>query len=83
MTDNSVCNRERSPAWRSATVLRPRGSDRSGPSGFGHSPERKRTANAIFEYLEIFHNRQRRHSSLGVLSPIEYERARPMSLSVA
>lgn len=31
-------------------------------------------ANAIFEYLEIFHNRQRRHSSLGMLSPIEYER---------
>ncbi|MFE9187816.1 IS3 family transposase [Micromonospora haikouensis] len=40
-------------------------------------------ANAIFEYLEIFHNRQRRHSSLGMLSPIEYERVRPMSLSVA
>ena len=30
-------------------------------------------ANAIFEYLEIFHNRQRRHSSLGMLSPIEYK----------
>jgi transposase InsO family protein len=32
-----------------------------------------RLANAIFEYPEIFHNRQRRHSSLGMLSPIEYE----------
>jgi transposase InsO family protein len=31
-------------------------------------------ANAIFEYLEIFHNRQRRHSSLGMFTPIEYER---------
>ena len=30
-------------------------------------------ANAIFEYLEIFHNRQRRHSALGMLTPIEYE----------
>lgn len=30
-------------------------------------------ANAIFEYLEIFHNRQRRHSSLGMRTPIEYE----------
>lgn len=30
-------------------------------------------ANAIFEYLEIFHNRQRRHSSLGMLSPVEFE----------
>jgi transposase InsO family protein len=31
-------------------------------------------AAAIFEYLEIFHNRQRRHSALGWRSPIEYER---------
>ena len=30
-------------------------------------------ANAIFEYLEIFHNRKRRHSSLGILSPVAYE----------
>jgi putative transposase len=30
-------------------------------------------ANAIFEYFEIFHNRQQRHSSLGMLIPIEYE----------
>lgn len=30
-------------------------------------------ANAIFEYLEIFHNRRRRHSALGMLTPIDYE----------
>jgi transposase InsO family protein len=30
-------------------------------------------ANAIFEYIEIFHNRRRRHSSLGMRTPIEYE----------
>ena len=29
---------------------------------------------ALFEYLEIFHNRTRRHSSLGMLTPIEYEK---------
>ena len=29
--------------------------------------------NAIFEYLEIFHNRQRRHSALGMTSPVEFE----------
>lgn len=29
-------------------------------------------ANAIFEYLEIFHNRKRCHSSFGTLAPIEY-----------
>lgn len=30
-------------------------------------------ANAIFEYIEIFHNRRRRHSALGYHTPIEYE----------
>lgn len=30
-------------------------------------------ANAIFEYLEIFHNRKRRHSALGMLTPTEDE----------
>jgi transposase InsO family protein len=29
---------------------------------------------AIFEYLEAFYNRVRRHSSLGYLSPAEFER---------
>jgi hypothetical protein len=35
---------------------------------------RMELANAIFDYLEIWHNRRRRHSSIGMLSPIEYER---------
>jgi len=30
-------------------------------------------ANAIFEYLEMFHNRERRHSALGMLTPAEFE----------
>jgi transposase InsO family protein len=30
-------------------------------------------ANALFEYLEIFHNGRRRHSALGMLTPTEYE----------
>ena len=34
-------------------------------------------ANALFEYLEVFHNRQRRHSSLGMLTPFEYEMLQP------
>ena len=33
-------------------------------------------ANAIFDYLEIFHNRQRRHSSLMMLTPVEFEARR-------
>jgi putative transposase len=29
---------------------------------------------AIFEYIEVFYNRKRRHSALGYLSPADYER---------
>ncbi len=31
-------------------------------------------ATAMFEYPEIFHNRHRRHSALGMQTPIEYEK---------
>ena len=31
-------------------------------------------ANAIFEYLDVFHNRRRRHSMLGMRSPVEFEK---------
>ena len=30
-------------------------------------------ANAIFDYIEIFHNRQRRHSALNHRTPIKHE----------
>ena len=40
-------------------------------------------ASAIFEYLEIFHNRTRRHSSLGMLTPVEYEKLRIEATEVA
>lgn len=30
-------------------------------------------ANAIFDYIEIFYNRQRRHSRLDYVSPVEHE----------
>ena len=29
----------------------------------------------IFEYIEVFYNRQRRHSTLGYLSPAQFELA--------
>lgn len=32
-------------------------------------------AKAIFDYLENWHNRQRWRSSIGMLTPIEFERA--------
>lgn len=28
---------------------------------------------SAFEYIEIFYNRQRRHQTLGYVSPVEYE----------
>lgn len=40
-------------------------------------------ANANFKYLEIFHNRQRRHSALGMRTPIEYENLHFDGLTVA
>ena len=38
-------------------------------------------ANAIFEYLEIWHNRKRRHSQLGWLTPIQFERNRIITVA--
>ena len=34
---------------------------------------RLQLSTAMFDYIEIFHNRQRRHSALGMLSPVEFE----------
>lgn len=32
---------------------------------------------SIFEYIEAFYNRFRRHWTLGYLSPVDYEAANP------
>ena len=40
-------------------------------------------ANAIFEYIEIFHNRRRRHSALGYRSPNEYEKMNKEAVATA
>jgi transposase InsO family protein len=34
---------------------------------------RQEAKRAIFEYVEVFYNRNRRHSSLGYLSPVKFE----------
>ena len=36
---------------------------------------RAEARSSFFEYIEMFYNRVRRHSSLGHQSPVEYERA--------
>lgn len=37
-------------------------------------PTREAAKASLFEYIEVFYNRVRRHSSLGFVSPAEYER---------
>nr|WP_106400581.1 IS3 family transposase [Actinocorallia populi] len=37
-------------------------------------------ANAIFEYIEGFYNRRRRHSALDWMSPLQFETTRSPSL---
>ena len=41
-------------------------------SSCGNTIEEARAA--IFEYIEIFYNRKRLHSTLDYVSPVEYER---------
>ena len=31
---------------------------------------------ALFDYIEVFYNQRRRHSTIGQISPAEYERDR-------
>lgn len=38
-----------------------------------HYVTREQARSSIFDYIEVFYNRQRRHSSLGYLSPVDYE----------
>jgi transposase InsO family protein len=39
-------------------------------------PTRAIARTAVFEYIEVFYNRRRMHSSLGYVSPVEYESVR-------
>ena len=44
---------------------------------------REAARTAVFDYIEGFYNRVRRHSSLGYLSPAEYEQATMKEVAVA
>jgi len=37
---------------------------------------RQQAVSAIFEYIEVFYNRKRRHSKLGYISPAEFEQSK-------
>ena len=41
---------------------------------FEHYNTREEAKRSIFEYVEVFYNRQRRHSTLGYVSPIIFEK---------
>jgi putative transposase len=43
--------------------------------GVSRYPTRQAARASVFEFIELFYNRVRRHSSLGYLSPYEYEQA--------
>ena len=42
-------------------------------------PSRLELQSAVFEYIEAFYNRRRRHSTLGMVSPAEYEQTQKQS----
>lgn len=44
---------------------------------------REASRTAVFDYIQGFYNRVRRHSSLGYLSPAEYEQATMEGVAVA
>ncbi len=46
-------------------------------------PTREAARSAVFEYLEVFYNRRRLHSSLGYLSPESYEELGTKEVAVA
>jgi putative transposase len=46
-------------------------------------PTREAARTAVFDYIESFYNRSRRHSSLGYLSPSDYDQATIEEVAVA
>jgi len=42
-------------------------------------PTQAEARTAIFEFIEAFYNRERRHSTLGYLSPVQFEQQIPIS----
>jgi putative transposase len=45
-------------------------------------PTRRELGATVFEYIEAFYNRERRHSTLSMLSPAEYEQNQENAISI-
>jgi putative transposase len=45
-------------------------------------PARLELQSAVFDYIEAFYNRRRRHSTLGMVCPAEYEQTQTMQTSI-
>jgi putative transposase len=60
------------PTWCAASSPRPV-RDELWVTDITDHPTQEGKVYCALEYLEIFHNRQRRHSALGMLTPIQYE----------
>jgi putative transposase len=43
-------------------------------------PRRPSSRTEVFEYIEVFFNRRRRHSTLGFLSPAQFETITPTKI---
>jgi putative transposase len=59
--------------WDNACVERFFGTLKRGLVYHRRYATRDEATQDIFEYIEVFYNRQRRHSTLGYHSPAEYE----------
>jgi transposase InsO family protein len=45
-------------------------------------PTKAEARTAIFEFIEAFYNRERRHSTLGYLTPAEYEQNQEETIKI-
>ena len=52
------------------------------PTEHSKITKRQEAKIAVFEYIEIWYNRKRKHSALGYLSPEEYEK-QLLNISIA
>jgi transposase InsO family protein len=63
----------RGKCWENAAMESFFGSLKEECVGSTMYPSHEQAKLSLFEYLEVYYNRQRRHSALGYVSPLRYE----------